>query len=312
MAAPTILCVTLNPVLDTTFFVAEMRPVYRTEARRVTHLAGGKGNNVARALTMLGQRAHAMVVLGGMIGRDVAELLAGESFTFTPIWVTGETRLQITVVDDAAAQYAFFAPAASLIDAEAATAQACFQALLPQAAAVCLCGSSPGPVADRLFPALVDAARRCGVPTLLDSSGEALRLGMTARPDFVKVNRAEAAALLGRDLDSEAALRGAVAAIQRLTNGWAILTTGEEGAWLATDDALWRAWPPPIQALNPIGSGDAMTAGILTGILRGQPADACLRLGMAAAAANALTWEACRFAAADMDRLAPAVRVARG
>ena len=29
-----ILCVTLNPVLDTTFFVDEMRPVYRTEAHR--------------------------------------------------------------------------------------------------------------------------------------------------------------------------------------------------------------------------------------------------------------------------------------
>lgn len=312
MDSPIILCVTLSPVLDTTFFVAAMRPVYRTEARRVTHIAGGKGNNVARALALLGQRAHAVVLLGGMIGRDVAELLAGESFAFTPIWVAGKTRLQITVVDNAAAQYAFFAPAETLSDAEVVAAQACFEALLPEAAAVCLCGSSPGPAADRLFPALIAAARERGVPALLDSSGAALRLGVAARPDFVKVNRAEAATLLGCDLDSEAALHDAVETIQRLTGGWAVLTVGEDGAWLATGQALWRAWPPPIQALNPIGSGDAMTAGILTGILRGQPADACLRLGMAAAAANALTWEACRFAAADMERLAPAVRMARG
>ena len=50
-----ILCVTLNPVLDTTFFVDKMRPIYRTEAQRENYVAGGKGDNVARALGILGE-----------------------------------------------------------------------------------------------------------------------------------------------------------------------------------------------------------------------------------------------------------------
>ena len=93
-----ILCVTLNPVLDTTFFVDEMRPIYRTEAQRVTYVAGGKGDNVARALGMLGEPAHALVALGGDTGRHVANLLAAEGIAATPAWVSGETRLQITVI----------------------------------------------------------------------------------------------------------------------------------------------------------------------------------------------------------------------
>ncbi len=103
-----ILCVTLNPVLDTTFFVDEMRPIYRTEAQCVTYVAGGKGNNVARALGVLDEPAHALVALGGDTGRHVANLLAAEGIAATPAWVSGETRLQITVVDRHYEQRSFY------------------------------------------------------------------------------------------------------------------------------------------------------------------------------------------------------------
>ncbi len=89
----------------------------------------------------------------------------------------------------------------------------------------------------------------------------------------------------------------------------AILTLGERGSLLVTGDGAWHAVPPPVQALNPIGSGDAMTAGLVAGLLRGEsPLDA-LRLGMAAAAANTLTWEACRFDPDDVGRLMPLVEI---
>ena len=102
-----ILCVTLNPVLDTTFFVEEMRPIYRTEAQRVTYVAGGKGDNVARALGVMGEPAHVLVALGGDTGRHVANLLAAEGIAATPAWMSGETRLQVTVIDRALQQRAF-------------------------------------------------------------------------------------------------------------------------------------------------------------------------------------------------------------
>ena len=89
VARPYVLCVTLNPVLDTTYFVDEMRPEYRTEAHRVTHVAGGKGNNVARALGLLGVPAVSMVALGGMIGRNVVEVWQADPFEAAPVWVSG-------------------------------------------------------------------------------------------------------------------------------------------------------------------------------------------------------------------------------
>ena len=48
-----------------------------------------------------------------------------------------------------------------------------------------------------LMPELLTWRGR-GLPTLLDSSGDGLRQGVTAAPHIVKVNRAEAEVLMGR------------------------------------------------------------------------------------------------------------------
>lgn len=304
---PYVLCVTLNPVLDTTYFVDEIRPAYRTEARCVTHIAGGKGSNVARALGILGIPAVSMVTLGGMIGRNVAEVWEADPFEGAAVWVSGETRLQITVIDRRGTQRAFYAPPAVFAAEDADAAEAAFGRLLPGANAVCLCGSSPGPVADPLYERFMRRAREQGALTLLDTYGDALRAGLSAGPDIVKLNAAEAGGLLRRDIKEEAQQRAAMEALRHAGARAAILTLGEEGALLATPAGTWRAAPPPVDAVNPIGSGDAMTAGVVAGLLRQENAVDAFRLGMATAAANTLTWDACRFDSAEVSRLLPLV-----
>ncbi len=307
VSRPYVVCITLNPVLDTTYFVDEMRPTYRTEAHRVTHIAGGKGNNVARALGILGVPAVSMVALGGMIGRNVAEVWRDDPFEGVPVWVSGETRLQITVIDRHSTQRAFYAPAAPFAAEDAERAEAAFERLLPGASAVCMCGSSPGTAGDSLYGRFIRRAREHGALTLLDTYGEALRVGLAAGPDIVKVNAAEAAGLLGREVKDHEQQRAALLALREAGATNAILTVGEQGALLATAQGMWRAAPPPVDAVNPIGSGDAMTAGIVAGLLREESAIDAFRRGIATAAANTLTWDACRFDAGEVDRLLPLV-----
>jgi 1-phosphofructokinase family hexose kinase len=303
VSRPFVLCITLNPVLDTTYFVDEMRPTYRTEAHRVTHIAGGKGNNVARALGLLGAPAVSLVALGGMVGRMVAEVWQADPFEGAPVWVSGETRLQITVIDRHGTQRAFYAPAAPFAAEDAERAEENFAKLLPGANAVCLCGSSPGAAADPLYERFIRLARERGALTLLDTYGASLAAGLRARPDVVKVNAAEAGGLLGREVKDAAQQRAAVEALRAAGAGIAVMTLGEQGALLAGDEGVRRASPPPVNAINPIGSGDAMTAGIVAGLLRGEGAAEAFRRGMAAAAANTLTWDACRVDAGEAERL---------
>ena len=104
-------------------------------------------------------------------------------------------------------------------------------------------------------------------------------------------------------------LGAALDALRGWGSDWAILTLGELGALFAAGDRRWSARPPKVEAINPIGSGDAMTAGLMAGVVRGLPPEESFRLGMAAAAANTLTWDACRFDAAAVEALVPEVEL---
>ena len=53
-----------------------------------------------------------------------------------------------------------------------------------------------------------------------------------------------------------------------------------------------RVLPPTIEALNPIGSGDCLLAGLVDGWLGEQEPEALLRHAFGCALANALVWDA--------------------
>jgi len=67
--------------------------------------------------------------------------------------------------------------------------------------------------------------------------------------------------------------------------------------------------PPRIAARNPIGSGDAVAAGLVWQLLRGADLGEACRWGTAAGSANALTRMAAEVTRADVERLACEVRV---
>jgi tagatose 6-phosphate kinase len=166
-----------------------------------------------------------------------------------------------------------------------------------------ICGSAPGAAGSSLTVEFLRAATANGIPTLLDTYGEALRQGLQVRPTVVKANRSEVAAYLGRSLETLADQLTALGDLRRAGAEWAILTLGQGGALFAVDERRWLARPPKVPVVNPMGSGDAMTAAVLTGLLRGWPPEECFHYGMAAAVANVTTFEPCRITAQQVEEM---------
>ena len=87
------------------------------------------------------------------------------------------------------------------------------------------------------------------------------------------------------------------------------MTAGREPA-LAFDGKMFRRITTPrINVVNPIGSGDAFTAGVVLRLLRGDDLGEACRWGAAAGAANALTAMPGELNRQDVIRLAKKVRV---
>ena len=80
-------------------------------------------------------------------------------------------------------------------------------------------------------------------------------------PDVVKLNRQECEQALGMALDSPQSIREALQQIRHAGVRYVAVTFGPRGMAAAWDEhvAAWK--PPAIKLVNPIGAGDAMTAG---------------------------------------------------
>ncbi|MGW0748327.1 1-phosphofructokinase family hexose kinase [Streptomyces sp. NPDC002587] len=261
-----ILTVTLNTALDVTYRVPRLLPHASHRVAAVSERPGGKGINVARVLAALGHEVTATGFAGGPVGAVVRELLAqspGVVDALVPC--AGSTRRTLAVADDASGDTTQFnEPGPQITPAEWAGFLARYEALLGGARAVALCGSLPPGVPVGAYAVLVRTARTAGVPVLLDTSGEALRRGVAARPEMIKPNAAELAELTGSreplPATRDARRRGAHAVITSL---------GPAGLLAATPEGTWQAAPPRALTGNPTGAGDSAVAGLLSGLTEG-------------------------------------------
>lgn len=263
-----ILTVTLNTALDITYRVRALRPHASHRVSEVTERPGGKGLNVARVLAALGHEVTVTGFAGGATGRAVREqLTAASGVVDALVPVAGATRRTIAVVDDHTGDTTQLnEPGPTITPAEWSAFQEAYEDLLPSASAVALCGSLPPGVPVGAYAGLVRSAKAAEVPVLLDTSGEALRRGVAARPDIIKPNADELAELTG----SHEPLRATQDARRRGARS-VVASLGESGLLALTSEGLWRATPPTRLHGNPTGAGDAAVAGLLSGWVENLP-----------------------------------------
>jgi tagatose 6-phosphate kinase len=301
-----ILTVTLNTALDITYRVRSLRPHTTHRVTEVTERPGGKGLNVARVLAALGHEVTVTGFTGGATGRTVQDrLTAVPNLVDALVPVTGPTRRTIAVVDELSGDTTQLnEPGPTVTPAEWSAFQEAYEDLVPSVAAVALCGSLPPGVPVGAYAGLVRTAKAAGVPVLLDTSGEALRRGVAARPDIVKPNIEELAELTGSHeplrATQDARRRGARAVVASL---------GKEGLLAATPEGRWRATPPAPVHGNPTGAGDSVAAGLLSALLDRLPWPDRLTRAVALSAATVLSPTAGEFDRAAYEDLLGRVTV---
>ena len=294
-----ILCVTLNPCLDKTLLVPEWRPGDSVRGLSVREVVGGKGNNVARALTRLGRKARPVTFLGGPVGDHCAALLRRNDRLDPFITPTeAPTRIILTVrTEGTAHQTAFFDPDPEITPAEADALFHHVEGALVEGGitALTLSGSSPSLATHGLYSDLIALARSRKVPVLLDTYGPALDAIWGFWPDAIQLNRREAALHLRRPAPTDADLWASLDDWARHGVRCSLVTDGPGAVLVQHRGRRYRAIPPRIDAVNPIGSGDCLLAGLTDAWLSGLDPETMIRHALACAVANALVWDAGGF-----------------
>ena len=307
-----ILCVELTPALqDTRVFAAiEMNGVNR--ALSVARSPAGKSTNTARVLNTIGPAPWLTGFTGGATGALYRRGVAALGLRAAWVATAAPTRVCVTLLERDTQRVTELIEEAPLPTRQEWLAfRRTFGRLISRAGLVTLSGSlMPGapPTVYRDLAALA-AARR--VPVIIDSQRAPLLEALAARPALVKLNLRE----LGNTLGTPVKTLRAIAADARelLARGAenVLVTHGEHGAWLVTTATLWHFPSPRVPVCNSIGSGDAVTAGIASGLSRGQPLLEAVRLGIACGAANVLTPTPGLVNLRDVKRLLPGIMYRR-
>jgi tagatose 6-phosphate kinase len=291
-----ILCVTLNPCLDKTLTVPPWRPGDLVRGRAMREVLGGKGNNVARALARLGRKPRPVTFLGGFIGAHCETLLQG-SDGFEPLVVRTEapTRVILTVLTDGTTeQTAFFDPDPAIMPRDAEELSHKIEELLSAGVvdALTLSGSSPAPATHGLYSDLIALARARQVPVFLDTYGPALDAIWGFWPSAIQLNRREAAIRLRKTGVTDDDVAALLREWDRRGVSCGVVTDGPNPVTILYRGRRYRAIPPEIKVVNPIGSGDSFLAGLVDGWLGRLEPEPLFRHAIGCAVSNAMVWDA--------------------
>jgi 1-phosphofructokinase len=294
-----IVTVTPNPSIDRT--VTLTAPLTRGAVHRVTSVTtepGGKGVNVARALTLAG--LDALAVLPAPATDPLVDALQASAVAFRCVPTTEAVRTNLAITEHDGTTTKLNEPGAAL---DAAALEALTRSVLATAESaswVVLSGSLPPGVPDSWYADIVAQLAPYPCRVAVDTSEGPLAALVEsfdrAAPDLIKPNAEELAGVLGF---SPQALEAAVAqgdpepvvtAARKLVDrgvGAVLATLGAAGAVLVDGTGSWMAVPPPIVPRSTVGAGDASLAGYVRADVDGAAPPQRLQMAVAYGSAAA-------------------------
>lgn len=316
MTTARIVCVSANPAIDRRLRLAFFARGRINRATSVEPTPGGKAAHVATAAQAMGARPLWLGFLGGSTGDEFAERWRKLGIDFVRVWTSKITRMNLELLEDSGQITEVLEPGEKPSQAELDEMLAVLRGGLERKwrnAVVVISGSLPRGVKPDFYRALIRVAKVRGSRVFLDTSGDALHVGLSARPGFVKPNLEETESLVGHRLKNQRAIVKATHELTERGAESAAVSLGPDGlVWVERRNGpVWLARPPRLKAISAVGSGDATVAGFAVAATKNMSGEAAIRLAVACGAANCLAKFPSRISRKDVKSLMPRIEVCR-
>jgi tagatose 6-phosphate kinase len=304
MSSKPIICCGFTPCIQRILEFGTVKKDAVNRALKVSIGIGGKGANTARMVTQLGGTTELAGFAGGANGRLLEELLMQEQVPFRHVQVEGETRICQTLLEAGNPETTELVEEMPPISSDEWKQMLALFTSLDLSSVVTISGKLPAGAPDDAYAQIIKMVAEQGGRVILDAPGKPLLLALDHKPFMVKINDVE----LLQTFSGDDLLAACGELIKRGAQS-VLITRGSRTAFFVNESEGLEISPPKIEAVNPVGSGDAVTAGMAVELSRGKcPADAIIT-GMACGAANALNLVSGLLKLADVERLRGEVRV---
>lgn len=282
-----IVTLTINPAIDRIISVDRLAFEDRAYIKSSRESAGGRGINASCVIHEFGGKTIAVLTSGGETGKRLEGHLADRGYPVSVVPIEQAIRTNLTVTDRHGLTVNLNETGPTLSKVEVGRVERAVKASLEHASWLLACGSLPPGVPSSFYGKLIAMARQKKVKTLLHADGPALVEGIEAKPTVAMPNQKEAERLLGRTLLTRTHYLEAAERIRTMGAESVVLSLGSRGAVGAFADGLTEALPPQVEALCPIGAGDALSAAYTWAIQKKSDVRDALRWGVAAGTATA-------------------------
>jgi tagatose 6-phosphate kinase len=285
-----ILAVTMNPSVDISYPIHEFKLDAVNRVENVRKTAGGKGLNVARVIAQMEEEVLATGVLGGTIGDYIVQELNKSQIQNDFLKIEKESRNCIAILHEGR-QTEILESGPTLTNEEGKDFLEKFEELLAKVTLVTISGSLPKGLPVSFYQQMLAISQRQGIPVILDSSGGPLRAALLhkEKPFGIKPNITELSQLLGVNVDSRiSSLKQALDHEWFKGIEWIVVSMGGEGAFVRHGMEDYRVTLPKIDVVNPVGSGDAVVAGLAVALNRKQSVESVLRTAMTTGILNTI------------------------
>jgi len=305
-----ILTITLNASIDKRYVVAAAREGEVNRVIECAYTPGGKGLNVASAAALAGAKVMAAGLVGGYAGKYIEAELDKRGINNRFYHLDKESRSCVNIWDkEKGIQTEYLEPGFEVTQAEFETFMEQLNPLVDQADVITVSGSIPGGLDGTAYKRIIYMVKAKNKKVILDTSGELLCQGIEAKPTLIKPNIDEIKMLTGTNCDTKEEL--IAAAIRLYQSGVAIvvISLGAKGSVVVCGEGIYQARVPVIKAVNTVGCGDAMVAGLAAGLERQYDMVKTIKFASAISAASALREETGFFVKEDMESLLAKIKI---
>ncbi len=282
-----IVSLSLNPAIDLTYEIADLKHDHKTRATKTYYDPGGTGINVGRALEKLQANSYTCCITAGKMGDFLHTMLEQELNNISTLQVSGETRINTTLVQQhAKLQYGINALGPEINAQQLKQISQQFLHLCQQGIGI-LTGSLPPGITNNCYQQLNLALKQQGGRCIIDAPVAILKPAIQSQPFLIKPNQHELEALTGQTLDSiELVAFEARKLVEQGTQNVCV-SMAEQGAILSTAENSYFCNAPQIDMHSSVGAGDSLVAGLAYAFATNKTAAEALKFAVACGAGTA-------------------------
>lgn len=280
---------TLNPAIDKILYVDRFTRNVTTRINRVVDSIGGKGTHVSLNLAVMGAKSRAFGIAHGPAGRTLMDMLAHEGvdtrFIHRP---ENNTRTNYLLAEATGDSTLITEKGVELTKDDIDGIVAKLREETQPGDFMALSGDVSNYHDPRVLNHIIQSLSGEGLKFFLDTSGQSLKMCVTASPFLIKPNLDELSTLVGRPVKGD--IDDIIKAVDSLDGygiGVAAVSLGGDGSLTKYKGGYYLARAPKVNVKNTVGCGDCFLAGLLYGFDTGMAFIDILKYATAVSAAAA-------------------------